>query len=47
VADRAYVLRTGEIAAEGAASDLLTREDLFDTFVGAARDSDTSESAQE
>ncbi len=37
VADRAYVLRTGEIAAEGAASDLLGRDDLFDTFVGASR----------
>ena len=36
VADRAYVLRTGEIAAEGAASDLLGRDDLFDTFVGAS-----------
>ena len=46
VADRAYVLRTGEIAAEGAASDLLTREDLFDTFVGAARDSQIPESEQ-
>ena len=46
VADRAYVLRTGEIAAEGAASDLLTRDDLFDTFVGAARDSHTPESEQ-
>ena len=34
VADRAYVLRTGEIAAEGAASELLGRDDLFDTFVG-------------
>ncbi len=34
VADRAYVLRTGEIAAEGPASELLAREDLFDTFVG-------------
>ena len=34
VADRAYVLRTGEVAAEGAASDLLGRDDLFDTFVG-------------
>lgn len=40
VADRAYVLRTGEVAAEGAASDLLGRDDLFDTFVGAARDAD-------
>ena len=46
VADRAYVLRTGEIAAEGAASDLLTREDLFDTFVGAARDADSPERRQ-
>ena len=36
VADRAYVLRTGEIAADGAASDLLARDDLFDTFVGAS-----------
>ena len=34
-ADRAYVLRTGEIAAAGAASDLLARDDLFDTFIGA------------
>ena len=34
VADRAYVLRTGEIAADGAASELLGRDDLFDTFVG-------------
>ena len=37
VADRAYVLRTGEIAAEGAAADLLERDDLFDTFVGGAK----------
>ena len=34
VADRAYVLRTGEVAAEGRASELLARDDLFDTFVG-------------
>lgn len=33
VADRAYVMRTGEIATEGAASELLERSDLFDTFV--------------
>ena len=46
VADRAYVLRTGEIAAEGAASDLLGRDDLFDTFVGAARDSDSRDHGQ-
>ena len=35
-ADRAYVLRAGEIAAEGEASHLLERDDLFDTFVGSA-----------
>ena len=46
VADRAYVLRTGEIAAEGAASDLLGRDDLFDTFVGAAWDSDSQDHGQ-
>ena len=34
VADRAYVLRTGEIATQGTASSLLARADLFDTFVG-------------
>ena len=34
VADRAYVLRTGEIATQGTASSLLERADLFDTFVG-------------
>ena len=46
VADRAYVLRTGEIAAEGAASDLLARDDLFDTFVGASDRSRPSDSQQ-
>ena len=40
VADRAYVLRTGEIAAEGAGSDLLGRDDLFDTFVGGSKPRD-------
>ena len=40
VADRAYVLRTGEVAAEGAASDLLGRDDLFDTFVGGSEPRD-------
>ena len=45
VADRAYVLRTGEIAAEGAASDLLERDDLFDTFVGGSGVSNGSGSA--
>jgi branched-chain amino acid transport system ATP-binding protein len=34
VADRAYVMRTGEVVADGVASDLLERDDLFDTFVG-------------
>ncbi len=33
-ADRAYVLRTGEIGAEGTGADLLAQDDLFDTFVG-------------
>lgn len=33
-ADRAYVLRSGEIVAEGSGSDLLKQPDLFDTFVG-------------
>ena len=46
VADRAYVLRTGEIAAEGPASELLAREDLFDTFVGASGNPDPSGSEQ-
>ena len=43
VADRAYVLRTGEIAAEGAAAELLAREDLFDTFVGVSGGPDASD----
>jgi branched-chain amino acid transport system ATP-binding protein len=34
VADRAYVMRTGEVVADGVASELLERDDLFDTFVG-------------
>ena len=34
VADRAYVLRSGEIVAEGTGADLRERPDLFDTFVG-------------
>jgi len=33
-ADRAYVLRSGEIAASGTGAELREREDLFDTFVG-------------
>ncbi len=34
VADRAYVLRSGEVVAEGTGADLRARPDLFDTFVG-------------
>ena len=34
VADRAYVLRSGEVVAEGTGAELREREDLFDTFVG-------------
>jgi branched-chain amino acid transport system ATP-binding protein len=34
VADRAYVLRSGDIVATGTGQELLARTDLFDTFVG-------------
>ena len=34
VADRAYVLRSGEVVAEGTGAELRARPDLFDTFVG-------------
>ncbi len=34
-ADRAYVLRSGAVVAEGTGPELLARTDLFDTFVGA------------
>lgn len=34
VADRAYVLRSGEVVAEGSGAELRARDDLFDTFVG-------------
>lgn len=34
VADRAYVLRSGEVVASGTGAELLERSDLFDTFVG-------------
>ena len=34
VADRAYVLRSGEVVAEGTGAELRDRDDLFDTFVG-------------
>ena len=36
VADRAYVMRSGEVVAEGSGAELLERDDLFDTFVGVA-----------
>jgi len=32
-ADRAYVLRSGEVVAEGTGDELASRTDLFDTFV--------------
>jgi len=34
VADRAYVLRSGAVVAEGSGIELLEQADLFDTFVG-------------
>jgi len=34
VADRAYVLRSGAVVAEGTGAELRARDDLFDTFVG-------------
>ena len=34
VSDRAYVLRSGEVVAEGTGTELRERSDLFDTFVG-------------
>jgi branched-chain amino acid transport system ATP-binding protein len=37
VADRAYVLRSGEIVAQGAGQELLQDETLFDMFVGKHR----------
>jgi len=33
VADRAYVLRSGALVAEGTGAELLDRDGLFDTFV--------------
>jgi len=34
VADRAYVLRSGEVVAGGSGAELRGRDDLFETFVG-------------
>jgi branched-chain amino acid transport system ATP-binding protein len=36
VADRAYVMRSGQIVAEGPAAELAVREDLFETYLGRA-----------
>lgn len=33
-ADRAYVLRSGEVVADGTGEEVLSRDDLFDSFVG-------------
>jgi branched-chain amino acid transport system ATP-binding protein len=38
VADRAYVLRSGEIVATGTGQEILEGGDLFDTFVGGSGD---------
>ena len=35
-ADRAYVLRSGEVVAEGTGAELAASDDLFETFVGGA-----------
>ena len=35
-ADRAYVMRSGEMVAHGPAEELKARSDLFDTYVGKA-----------
>lgn len=34
VADRAYVMRSGQVVSEGSGSELLERTDLFESFVG-------------
>lgn len=39
-ADRAYVLRSGEVVAEGTGDELAARDDLFDTFVGGSTTGD-------
>ena len=37
IADRAYVMRSGEVVADGSGAELLARDDLFDTFVGPSK----------
>jgi branched-chain amino acid transport system ATP-binding protein len=34
IADRAYVMRTGEIALSGTGAELLQRDDLFESYIG-------------
>jgi branched-chain amino acid transport system ATP-binding protein len=34
ISDRAYVMRTGGIVAEGSGRDLLQRHDLFEVYLG-------------
>ncbi|MEY2958979.1 MAG: hypothetical protein RLZZ01_1547 [Actinomycetota bacterium] len=41
VADRAYVLRSGEVVATGTGAELRGRDDLFDAFVGNRGGSDS------
>jgi len=36
--DRAYIMRSGEIATEGTGRELLERSDLFDTYLGPGSD---------
>ena len=38
VADRGYVMRSGEIVLDGLAPDLLARQDLFDAYIGRSTD---------
>jgi branched-chain amino acid transport system ATP-binding protein len=42
LADRGYVIRTGEIVASGAGPELAERSDLFETYVGARTTGNTS-----
>ena len=34
IADRAYVMRTGEVALSGTGAELLDRDDLFESYIG-------------
>ncbi|MDH3679190.1 MAG: ABC transporter ATP-binding protein [Acidimicrobiia bacterium] len=46
VADRAYVLRSGEVVASGTGPELAASENLFDTFVGGRDSSSNGQGAQ-